>query len=174
MGISLHILNNIVHKKMIPNEKLDAVLRCLNQFSIDMGNSNEISVDGNRKDLKTSAEIGSTLVLQNIEIKNFELNLILFHLAQEEKYILEDVKYYGGSKDNVPSFRILYAGKLFIEDNGYQGKFKRLKRENRRKFIVDVALMAAGIGAMVTAILLLSDKLIALCHWIQCTFFGCA
>jgi hypothetical protein len=51
---------------------------------------------------------------------------------------------------------------------------KRLKRENRRKLIVDVALIAAGIGATVSAILLLADKLITLDHWIWCMVFSCA
>jgi len=143
--------------KLTTQQKLDAVLECLNEanenmhkeeFITDSDGSKKRAVfsshDLNRKDLKTSIEIMSLLSDKGVKIPNNELNLMLFHLAYEEEYILEDVKYYNNTKDNVPSFRILYAGKLFLESGGYKEKLKATKRS---KYFQILMICFASIGA---------------------------
>lgn len=117
--------------ELTSNRKLDYIIECLNEASQKMHDDVKVHEgDGNRKDLKTSQEILQWLSKKELKINQQDLNLMLFHLANE-KYILEDVKYYNYSPDNVPSFRILYSGKLFIENGGYIGKEKSDTDEKR-------------------------------------------
>lgn len=157
-------------KELTANEKLDAVLRVLYQAYVDRDKPIELAPgkqfielkDTNRKDLRDQLQISKTLLNQGIEIEQNELNLILGHLAYVEKLILEDHRVYNNIRDIIPCFRILYAGKILIENGGFAqiekdkvAERSRIENAERRLGKHDFWIKAASIAAAVGAILFL-------------------
>ena len=127
-------------------QQLDEILRYLRQISIEVGTQPEIKylVSTSRADEQTSVDIMNGLKKRGIEIGNYDLNLMLFHLARVDNYILESVI---EGYEMFPSFRIVFAGKLFIENGGYVRQ-KRTKRANYiYQSITNICLIFGGVAA---------------------------
>lgn len=117
-------------KELSTNEKLDAVLRYLNDeysktfVKVDKDGSVEHGKPIKKGYLKTELEISLGISFREQAENIDELKLILEYLCEVEHYISKEKE---NSEDN---YRILYAGKVFIEADGYTEQ-KRLLTEKQ-------------------------------------------
>lgn len=91
-----------------------------------------------------------------------ELDLILDKLVKD-RYVNKKptfTKDKNGNKIEHPTiklFHITYDGHLFLDNGGYKKKLRLDKIDNRRKIIVDYALIIGGGGAVIAACLSLYE-----------------
>jgi hypothetical protein len=121
------------------NEQLDAILRCLNYWSNKVDEINRTKVDGieitrlkldcNHDDFRTIEK----LIYDLIEIEKSEINTNTLKLALEyliyENLVKFDICY---KHNDVNGYRILFKGKVFIENGGYTQKYINELYENKR------------------------------------------
>ena len=142
------LINNSKTRTSI--NQFDEILKYLNKLSIDAGTGKLERTpldDNNRLDLQSIHEIQQGLLKKGIKIDAYELNQMIFHLSMNEKYILEDKKIYGGVIDNIPSFRIIFEGKLFIENGGYLRQRKDISIQRFLRVGEKFIIILGAIGA---------------------------
>lgn len=138
-------------KKLSTNEKLDAVLKYLNDsYSATFVKADIRGVEHGqpvkkhnaKNDLEISLGISFGQKAQNID----ELKLILEYLCESEKLILRE------SINKEDNYRILYSGKVFIEKGGFVGEkckdIIRVSFEILGLSVTTLGALAAGVYAI--------------------------
>lgn len=137
-----------MEKKHSANEKLDAVLIVLNDAS------NSLMGAVNFERLHISSELKLSVILFELtemgfnDIDSSELAMILEHLI-DESYI-KSIERTEQDTMNLPPqttkfYKIIFKGKVFIENGGYTQKEKIVKREIFRQTLA-IWITAIGTG----------------------------
>lgn len=122
---------------MTSNEKLDAVLTCLNEtydrahkITTVHHENGSISNHFSYPAMDSLDYMGLTTMMTFVKgIDSTELELVLDFLVNEPKYV-ELVK--PANQDSPNEYRIRYKGKVFLANGGYTGEFNRRNDENNR------------------------------------------
>lgn len=143
-------------RELSTNEKLDAVLRYLNDEytksfikPITVGTTTTFAISHNKVGyFKNKQQISIGVSFGESAEHIDELSLILEYLEEVEHYIAR----LGKDKDPYTVYRIIYEGKVFIENGGYAGRAKAEKwrncNQNIQTLTLTVGTILAGIGGV--------------------------
>ena len=101
-------------KDLSTNKKLDAVLENLNDWHTKDRQPHAIKYK--YRGIRDKYELITEMGIETEDV--YELDLILEYLSEVEHYIV----LLGGDKGAYATYRILYEGRVFIENGGYVGR----------------------------------------------------
>ena len=109
-------------KDLSTNEKLDAVLRHLNDLYTKERLNEHVDTAGVIIYRQTQKQISNALNYTWGKTYGNEMRLILDYLIDVKQYIKKDAHCTNEDNQFVNGYSILYAGKVFIEDGGFTAK----------------------------------------------------